>query len=122
MMKLLWLILLPISLVECDAMLTQPPVATVIVARAEWTGWYGEMERCSGLTGDAGHVRYYEATDEAMEGVERGAMGLWYPAHAIYLRVWVVQVNLQRTIQHEQLHDVIQSGAHPAVFDVCDVR
>lgn len=37
-------------------------------------------------------------------------LGRWEPPHDIYLAAWVVEVELEATILHDMLHDLLQVG------------
>lgn len=48
-------------------------------------------------------------------------MGRWESPHSIWLTEFVVQAGLKITYQHEMLHDLLQTGSHPAEFNNCRV-
>ena len=78
-----------------------------------------EMEQCSGLRGDYHKLEWFRTEDGALGDK---VVGRWYSPHSIILTDFAVSYDATVIIQHEMLHDLRQSGGHPAVFDTCHVR
>lgn len=81
------------------------------------------MEACSGRSGDPGRVAWYAVPPDSgaffrWDGAARA--GLWVRPHAIYLAAPYAADPL--LIQHEMLHDLLQTGTHPDAFTRCGVR
>lgn len=104
-----------------DPLLGLPPVpeAQALVPAAEYQQWYREMEQCSGRRGEYDRIVWYTVPDGKLG---EQIMARWDAPHTIQLTEFVVRVTLARTIKHEMLHDLLQSGEHPQVFDTCEVR
>lgn len=79
-----------------------------------------QVEACSGTTGDWHRITWFAVATEQFDTPEGWAMGRWQPAHTIYLSD--AGQRTYRTIKHEMLHDLLQTGGHPAAFDDCGVR
>jgi hypothetical protein len=65
---------------------------------------WAAVEACSGLRGDVNRIQWYEAPDGALGP---RMMGEWLPDHDVYLVHFVVTHQLQASVQHEMLHDLL---------------
>lgn len=80
--------------------------------------YWREIKECSGLQGDYSRLEWYRTEDGSMG---KGIMGRWDYQHRITLTEFVVTREVAVSIKHEMLHDLLQSGEHPAVFYTCGV-
>lgn len=97
-----------------EAVPFQPPKSFVAAWRA--------MEACSGLSGRVANVRWFRvpALPDNLEGA-------WDYPHHVFLTEFVLSDAVSEyyrdyVVKHEILHDLLQSPAHPPVFDECGVR
>ena len=98
-----------------------PAGAVPLTPPAAYRVWWTEIERCAGLWGDFDRVEWYEVpgstyTCPAHEG---RCDGWWRSPHTIY--VAQSQLYDRPLVEHEMLHDLLQSGDHPPVFQACGV-
>jgi len=66
-------------------------------------------------------VEWYEVpgVDYPCPAYEGRCDGWWQPTHTIYLAYrWR---NDRQLVEHEMLHDLLQRGDHPPVFQACGV-
>lgn len=97
-----------------------PLDATPLSPPAIYAELWQQVETCSGLTSDWRRIDWFAVPTEQFATPEGWAMGRWQPAHTIYLSD--AGQRTYRTVKHEMLHDLLQSGDHPPVFDACGVR
>ena len=78
------------------------------------------MQDCSHLSGDLSRVTWF-GVPGANFGCPNGGNcnGLWVRPHTIYIAN--ERRNDSLVVEHEMLHDLLQSGFHPAVFQTCGV-
>ncbi len=76
--------------------------------------WYAELEACSGLKGDFDAIRFFTAESITEGGEQR--RGYWTPRHKITLQDNMVEPVFAWLIKHEMMHDLLNSGAHPAHY------
>lgn len=88
-----------------------PPVA--------YLAWWDATQTCAGLTGEFGRITWY-VTAERFASPDGLVAGWWASAHTITLAG--LATDDEQTVRHEMLHDLLQSGDHPAVFDTCGLR
>jgi hypothetical protein len=72
---------------------------------AEYGGWWGEVEGCSGVTGDFGRLRFYILEGEASVGVLGRQRGT---------DIWVREdrVGDRFVVEHEMLHVLVGDREH----------
>lgn len=74
--------------------------------------WYREVESCSGLRGDFDKIHWQHSYN-----IKDGRVlyaGYWYPKHTITIRDDYALD--ERVVKHEAMHDLTQSGSHPALY------
>lgn len=82
--------------------------------------WWQQMEACAGIRAPLIRIEWYEVPGEAFATPDGARWGWWEPPHAIYVAeahrwdAWLVE--------HEMLHDLLQTGAHPTLFRTCGVQ
>ena len=98
------------------------PGAVPFTPPESFDGWWANMETCSHLTADYGRVSWYYIPGGGFDCPTEGGNcdGMWQPPHTIYLAH--ERMNDSVLVEHEMLHDLIQRGDHPPVFDFCGVR
>ena len=86
--------------------------------------WWANMERCSGLTGDVGSVRWFTFHDPSVHWFwspsNRPAGGA-YLANDRAIILVPLYVTDQKRVEHEMLHALIGAPGHPPVFATCGV-
>jgi hypothetical protein len=88
---------------------------------AAYRAWWTEIEACAGITADYAAIEWYEVrgASYACPAYEGRCAGWWQPPHTIYLAEdWL---NDRVLVEHEMLHDLLQRGDHPPVFQQCGV-
>jgi hypothetical protein len=70
--------------------------------------WYAEIESCSGLQGNFNAINWKIADNLG------GYYGYWTPPHTIQLVPDAV--GNEHKVKHEEMHDLLQSGLHPAAY------
>lgn len=89
-----------------------------------WT----EVEACSRVSGDFQLLHWFVVlgSDDQFSCPQHGGScgGWWEFPHEIYLAEPEVHnaATHYRTVRHEMLHDLLQTGEHPAAFDACGLR
>ena len=83
--------------------------------------WWEEIERCAGLSGDFDRVEWYEVPglSYSCPAHEGRCDGWWRSPHTIYMAQGLLYN--RRLAEHEMLHDLLQRGDHPPVFQACGV-
>ena len=82
--------------------------------------WWQRMEQCARLTAPLDRVEWYEVPGNQFATPDGPRWGWWEPPHTIYIAA--THLTDERLVEHEMLHDLLQTGAHPAVFATCAVR
>ena len=101
-----------IALSACDVP-TAPRDAVAIVPPAHYRVWWGELETCSGLTGDFDRVQFYAVPVLVYDG--RRLTGLWMErGNKIILAD--MYLNVHRVVRHEMMHALRQAGSHPTAY------
>ena len=80
-----------------------------------YADWWRETEVCSGRTGDLDRIHWY-VVPNTISFDFRGTSynGYWWDTHDIVLgSVWL---DRPEVVRHEMLHDLLNSGEHPAEF------
>lgn len=98
-----------------------PGGAVPFTPPAVYQTWWSAIEACAGLWGNFDRLEWYEVagTDYPCPSYEGRCDGWWQPPHAIYLaHRWRDDRQL---VEHEMLHDLLQRGDHPPVFQACGV-
>jgi hypothetical protein len=98
-----------------------PAGAVPFTPPAVYRTWWNAIEACAGLWADFDRVEWYKVpgADYPCPAYEGRCDGWWQPAHAIYLAYrWHDDRHL---VEHEMLHDLLQRGDHPPVFQACGV-
>jgi hypothetical protein len=93
----------------------------------EWTPpevyrtWWAEIENCAGIWGDFDRVEWYvvPGSSYVCPAYEGRCQGWWQPPSTIYMAS--DEISNRQLAEHEMLHDLLQSGAHPPVFAQCGV-
>jgi hypothetical protein len=85
-----------------------------------YAAWWQLDEACSGLSGDWHRITWFTVPDTAIATPKGDFWGVWLAPHSIYLVA--THTADSALVRHEMLHDLLQRGDHPAVFDVCGVR
>lgn len=102
----------------CTA-LTEPNYGERFSPPPSYQQLWKAMESCSGLRGDFYQIEWFHAPSDV---IGEKVSGRWWAPHTIVLSEFTYTANIVTTIQHEMLHDLLQAGGHPAVFDICHVR
>jgi len=98
-----------------------PAGAIEFTPPAVYQTWWSAIEACAGLWGEFDRIEWYEVpgSDYPCPAYEGRCDGWWRPPHTIYLaRQWRDE---PRLVEHEMLHDLLQRGDHPPVFQACGV-
>ena len=69
---------------------------------------WSAVEACSGRRGEISRIQWHESPDGALGP---RMMGEWLPDHDVYLVHFVVTHELQASVQHEMLHDLLGGDA-----------
>lgn len=93
-----------------------PPASQPLTPLATYEGWWRDVERCAGVTGNLDRVQWFVVRD-ADSFTYRGVRydGYWWNMiHWIALAD--AKVDNAAVVRHEMLHDLLGRGDHPAVF------
>jgi hypothetical protein len=82
--------------------------------------WWQQMEDCARVTAPLDQIEWYVVPGERLATPEGLRWGWWSPPHAIYIAEPYLED--EWLVEHEMLHDLLQTGAHPAAFETCGVR
>lgn len=92
----------------------------------EFRNWWIETETCSRRSGNFELISWFVFETNGISFEGHLANGMWAKPH----RIWFVPIVLdtaltsewirKHIVKHEMLHDLIQSGGHPPVFEQCD--
>lgn len=88
------------------------PIGPSMGPPAIYRQWYSDVEKCSGLTGDFDAIRWQHVYD--LRDGQTMYRAYWYPRHTITLRD-DFRFD-EQVVKHEMMHDLIQSGEHPALY------
>jgi hypothetical protein len=110
----------PLCLGGCLASVFEPAGARRVVAPPAYTVWWNQMEDCAGVTAPLDRIEWYIVRGEQFATPEGPRWGWWDPPHTIY----IAQTHWwdEPLVEHEMLHDLLQTGAHPAAFQKCGVQ
>jgi hypothetical protein len=98
-----------------------PAGAAPFTPPAAYRAWWSVIAVCAGISGDFDRVEWYQVPDATYPcpAYAGRCAGWWRPPHDIYLaEVWLADRQL---VEHEMLHDLLQRGDHPPVFEACGV-
>ncbi|HYU91368.1 MAG TPA: hypothetical protein VE966_13030 [Gemmatimonadales bacterium] len=98
-----------------------PAGAMPFTPHAVYRTWWTEIERCAGLWGDFDRVEWYAVPGSSYScpAYEGRCDGWWRSPHTIYMAQG--QLYDRQVAEHEMLHDLLQRGDHPPVFQACGV-
>ncbi|HYK81603.1 MAG TPA: hypothetical protein VEU55_00540 [Gemmatimonadales bacterium] len=116
-LRWIWATLVVVACLDSFA----PAGATEFSPPAVYRTWWAEIAACAGLSGDFAAIDWYQVvgTSYSCPAYEGSCSGWWQPPHTIYLAAaWV---NDRQLVEHEMLHDLLQRGDHPPVFQACGV-
>lgn len=98
----------------------EPPNARPLASQpSSYAVWWQGMEACAHVSAPLSQVEWYEVPGGGFATPDGPRWGWWDPPHTIYLAA--AHVNDERLVEHEMLHDLLQTGAHPAPFQACGV-
>ncbi len=99
-----------------------PAHATPYMPPVSYQEWWAQMEACSSIVAPFDRVAWYVVPGDRFTCpvYEAGCWGLWHGPHTIYMAS--LHEDVAGHVEHEMLHDLLQRGDHPAVFDTCGVR
>jgi len=115
------LVWLPLALLAGCLDSFAPAGAVEFTPPTMYETWWSAIEACAGLWGTFDRVEWYDVpgTDYPCPAYEGRCDGWWQPPHSIYLaHRWH---NDRQLVEHEMLHDLLQRGDHPPVFQACGV-
>jgi hypothetical protein len=99
-----------------------PGNATAFEPPRSFRSLWAAMEACSGTRADWTRVRWFRAPvlPDNLEGA-------WDHPHHVFLTEFVLSDRVsdfyrEYVVQHEMLHDLLQTTNHPSVFETCGVR
>ena len=82
--------------------------------------WWQRMETCAQITAPLDRIEWYEMPGDQFATPDGPRWGWWGPPHEIYIAT--THLSDEQLVEHEMLHDLLQTGAHPVVFQTCGVR
>ena len=116
--RLRWLV--PLALLGCLDTFA-PAGAVEFEPPAAYRTWWAAIQGCAGITADFTRIEWYEVrgANYPCPAYEGRCDGWWQPPHVIYIASqWLTDWKL---VEHEMLHDLLQRGDHPPVFQACGV-
>jgi hypothetical protein len=78
------------------------------------------METCAGISAPLDRIEWYEVPGDQFDTPGGPRWGWWEPPHAIYIAA--MHLSDEPLVEHEMLHDLLQTGAHPVTFATCGVQ
>lgn len=111
---------LALLVTACLARPFEPASARPLTPAAVYATWWQRMETCAGITALLDRIEWYEVPGDQFATPDGPRWGWWAPPHTIYIATTHLQD--EWLVEHEMLHDLLQTGAHPAVFETCGVR
>lgn len=111
--------IVPALLGACLAHPFEPAGALPVAPDSVYAVWWQRMEACAGLAAPLDRIEWYEVPGDEFSTPEGPRWGWWSPPHTIY----VAEAHRldEELVEHEMLHDLLQSGEHPPVFATCGV-
>jgi hypothetical protein len=104
----------------CLAQPFEPAGARAFTAPPVYTVWWQRMETCAEITAPLDRVDWYEVPGDQFATPSGPRWGWWEPPHTIY--VATTHLSDEQLVEHEMLHDLLQTGAHPTAFATCGVQ
>lgn len=116
--RLRWL---PVSLLLGCLDSFAPAGAAPFNPPASYRAWWAAMEACAGTTGDFDRVAWYavEGSSYPCPAYDGRCEGWWQPPHTVYIAQTLL--GDRRLVEHEMLHDLLERGDHPPLFQACGV-
>lgn len=96
-----------------DARHFTPPVSLYAV-------WWDRMETCAHVSAPLDQVEWYQVPGNHFATPLGPRWGWWDPPHEIYIAA--THITDELLVEHEMLHDLLQTGEHPAAFETCGVQ
>jgi hypothetical protein len=98
-----------------------PAGAAPFTPPAAYRAWWSAIAACAGISGDFDRVEWYEVPDSTYPcpAYDGRCAGWWQPPHDIY--VAAAWLDNRQLVEHEMLHELLQRGDHPPVFEACGV-
>jgi hypothetical protein len=81
--------------------------------------WWQRMEACAQVAAPMDQVEWYAVPGDRFATPDGPRWGWWSPPHTIYIAE--AHLSDEALVEHEMLHDLLQTGAHPAPFQTCGV-
>lgn len=94
-----------------------PAAAVPLDPPSVYADLWQQVESCAGKTADWHRITWFAIATEQFDTPEGLAMGRWQPQHIVYLSD--AGQRTYKTIKHEMLHDLLQTGEHPPAFVEC---
>ena len=85
-----------------------------------YTVWWQRVETCAEITAPLDRVEWYEVPGDQFATPGGPRWGWWEPPHSIFIAT--THLSDERLVEHEMLHELLQTGAHPVVFETCGVQ
>ena len=110
----------PLLLGACLARPFEPAGARPLDATPVlYADWWGQIEACAQVTAPMDRVEWYAVPGNQFATPDGPRWGWWTPPHTIYIAD--AHSTDERLVEHEMLHDLLQTGTHPAQFQTCGV-
>ena len=98
----------------------KPHGAVRFTPPTDYTRYWQQMQDCSHLSGDMSRIAWFDVPGASFNCPTYGSCdGLWVRPHTIYIADQ--RRNDSLVVEHEMLHDLLQSGFHRAAFQTCGV-
>jgi hypothetical protein len=126
--------LLAAAVASCLDPVSPPTGSTRFAPPAVYADWWGQLEACSGLSGNLSRIAWYEVpSTPGVWGFQCGdhwyevCLGEWRSSH----QIWLAgpsdaypggHVYDEFTVKHEMLHDLTGSAQHGPLFSACVKR
>lgn len=96
-----------------------PSGAVPLDPPAIYATWWGEVEQCSGKTGEFAAISWYYIPGQGdfSVGSNPDIVGYWQPSHHSITLAQSVWENAE-VVRHEELHAILQRGDHPPEYFV----
>jgi hypothetical protein len=111
----------PLFLAACLASPFEPAGARFVAAPPPaYAIWWRQMEACARVVVPLDRIEWYQVPGDEFATPEGLRWGWWEPPHRIYIAA--THWSEEWLVEHEMLHDLLQTGAHPVVFQACGVQ
>lgn len=97
-------LLLALLAIGCVSVTGPDPAGVLFTPPATYRMLWTAVEVCSGRHGDVSRIQWHESPDGSLGP---RIMGEWLPDHDVYVVRFVVTHDLQASVQHEMLHDLL---------------